>query len=83
MTRRQWVCLTVAGAVSGLMLMVLAHQPIRVQHCAVQAVGGSALTCDDRRTWDWPDLENMALASIAGAFVIGGLALPFMDRRSE
>jgi hypothetical protein len=78
--RRQWTCLTFAGALCGLTLVVLVHQPMRVQRCAIQAVGGPSLACEDRRAWDWPDAADMGAGAAFGALAVAGLVLPFVDR---
>ena len=79
--RRQWTCLAFAGAVSGLALVVLVHQPMRVQRCATQTVGGPVLQCEDRQVWVSPDVADMGAAAAVGALTVAGFALPFVDAR--
>jgi len=82
MTCRRWTCLAFGGAVLGLLLVVLVHQPMRVQRCATQAAdSGPVLACDDRRSWQWPAATGLGAAAVVGALVVGGLASPFLNRQ--
>lgn len=73
--------LTFLGAAFGITLVLLVHQPIRTQRCAVQAVAGPSLTCEDQRLWDWPEAWHVGAAGATGATIVGGFTLPFVRRR--
>lgn len=77
--RRRLTFAALLGAATGVVLVVLVAEPWQGPVCA-DAQAPASTPCDERRSWQWPELRTLTAASAVGAAGALVLVLPFAGR---